>query len=81
MESIAFFLTINPTTLCNGSCVGINKIIKMTMIANNNFFKFTAADTSGIYLAGESSVSTTHSFSGLDCSAFPTTGCKDGSAS
>ncbi|KAL4460313.1 hypothetical protein ABPG74_000064 [Tetrahymena malaccensis] len=79
VESLVFFLAINPQTLCNGNCSNLNKIIKMTMIANNNFFKFSNLDSSGLQLAAQNSVLSSYTFSSLDCSSVPF-GCVNGAS-
>ncbi|EAR99049.3 transmembrane protein, putative (macronuclear) [Tetrahymena thermophila SB210] len=79
VESVVFFLAINPQTLCNGNCLNLNKIIKMTMIANNNFFKFTNLDSSGLQLAAQNSALQSYTFSSLDCSSV-TSGCVNGAS-
>ncbi|KAL4507229.1 hypothetical protein ABPG72_002022 [Tetrahymena utriculariae] len=79
VESLVFFLAINPQTLCNGNCSNLNKIIKMAMIANNNFFKFTNLDSRGLQLAAQNSILQSYTFNSLDCSQVPS-GCVNGAS-
>jgi len=47
IESLVFFLSIDPAKLYTNQ----NKILKMTIIANNSFLRFSSSDTAGIRLA------------------------------
>jgi hypothetical protein len=47
IESLVFFLSIDPAKLYTNQ----NKILKMTMIADNRFLGFLSSDTAGVLLA------------------------------